>query len=123
MALQAGFATSIGSLPHRDADAAAAFVLRHHPVLPAAPQLPRRSPLEGMIAQAARGMPGVTVNPDGTLVVDADGLDPSATVEPPLDGASHAGLLAFLALAAGRTGPVKIQLTGPLTLGQALVDA
>jgi methionine synthase II (cobalamin-independent) len=122
-ALQAGAVTSIGSLPHRDADAAAAFVLRHHQVLPAAPQLPRRSPLEGMIAQAARGIPGVEVQPNGALDVDVSALDPAAPITPAFTGASHAGLLAFLALASGRTEPVKLQLTGPITLGMALTDA
>ena len=78
--LRAGAVTSIGSLPHRDADSAAAFVLRHHPGLPAAPQLPRRSPLEGMVAQAARGIEGVRVAPDGSIHVDPAGLDPSAPV-------------------------------------------
>jgi methionine synthase II (cobalamin-independent) len=121
--LRAGTVTSIGSLPHRDADSAASFVLRHHPTLPAAPQLPRRSPLEGMVAQAARGIPGVTIRPDGSLEVDVDVLDPSSPVQTTFDGASHAGLLAFLSLAAGRTEPVKLQLTGPITLGLALVEA
>jgi methionine synthase II (cobalamin-independent) len=121
--LKAGMVTAIGSLPHRDADAAAAFVLRHTPSLPALPQLPRRSPLEGMVAQGARGIVGVDVRDDGTLTVDPAKLDPSAPVEPAVDGASHAGVLAFLSLAAGRTEPVKAQLTGPITLGLALVDA
>ena len=122
-ALRPGAVTSIGSLPHRDADSAAAFVLRHHPALPAAPQLPRRSPLEGMVAQAARGIQGVTVAADGTLAVDRRRLDPAAPTTPTFDSHSHAGLLAFLSLAAGRTEPVKLQLTGPLTLGYALVQA
>jgi methionine synthase II (cobalamin-independent) len=121
--LQAGGVTSIGSLPHRDADAAAAFVLRHHSRMPAAPQCPRRSPFEGMVAQVARGIPGVEVAPDGTLTVDVDGLDPDAQPTPVLDGSSHAGLLAFLSLAAGRSQPVKVQLTGPVTLGTALLEA
>lgn len=121
--LRPGAVTSIGSLPHRDADSAAAFVLRHHPDVPAVPQLPRRSPLEGMIAQAARGIPGVAVAADGSLTVDRAVLDPAAPIRPEFDGHSHAGLLAFLSLAAGRTDPVKLQLTGPITLGQALVDA
>jgi methionine synthase II (cobalamin-independent) len=122
-ALRPGAVTSIGSLPHRDADSAAAFVLRHHGSLPAAPQLPRRSPLEGMLAQGARGIPGVTVRADGTLDVDVAALDPSAPTTPTFDGASHAGLLAFLSLAGGRTEPVKLQLTGPVTLGLALIEA
>lgn len=121
--LRPGMATSMGSLPHRDADEAAAFVLARHPDLPAAPQLPARSPLEGMVAQAARGIEGVRVDPDGSIHVDPAGLDPGAPVRTPIDGSSHAGLLAFLAHAAGRTGPVKVQLTGPVTLGLALLHA
>ena len=121
--LQPGAVTSIGSLPHRDADDAAAFVLRHSSAIPAAPQLPRRSPLEGMVAQAARGIRGVTVEANGSLTLDLDELDPAAPYAPSFTGASHAGLLAFLSLVAGRTDPVKLQLTGPITLGFALLDA
>lgn len=76
-----------------------------------------------MVAQAARGISGVTVRADGSLAIDRARLDPEAPVEPCLDGAGHAGLLAFLSLVAGRTAPVKIQLTGPITLGLALVEA
>lgn len=122
-ALQPGTVTSLGSLPHRDPDDAAAFVVRHTGALPAAPQLPRRSPLEGMIAQSARGIPGVTVRADGSLELDIDRLDPAAPVTPSFTGASHAGLLAFLSHVAGRAEPVKLQLTGPITLGFALLDA
>jgi methionine synthase II (cobalamin-independent) len=76
-----------------------------------------------MIAQAARGISGVTVRPDGSLEVDVSELDPAAPCAPSFTGASHAGLLAFLSLVAGRTDPVKLQLTGPITLGFALLDA
>ena len=76
-----------------------------------------------MIAQAARGIPGVDVLPNGALRVDLDGLDPGAPMTPSFNGASHGGLLAFLAAASGRTEPVKLQLTGPITLGMALADA
>lgn len=120
--LRPGAVTSVGSLPHLDADEAAAFVLRRHPTIPAAPQLPARSHLEGMVAQAARGIQGVTVTRRG-LELDLAALDPEAPVDPCLDGAGHAGLLAFLALVAGRTEPVKVQLTGPVTLGLALIQA
>lgn len=113
----------MGSLPHHDAAEAAVFVLRRHPQLPAAPQLPGRSPLEGMVAQGARGIPGVTVAPDGRLAVGPEGLDPSVPVRTPIDRVSHGGLFAFLRAAAGRTAPVKVQLAGPVTLGLALVDA
>jgi hypothetical protein len=118
--LRPGGVISIGSLPHRDADAAAEFVLKHSPELPAAPQLPRRSALESMVAQAARGIAGVSVTREGALSVDRDVLDPEAPVTPMFDGAGHAGLLAFLTHVHGRTEPVKIQLTGPVTLGCAL---
>jgi hypothetical protein len=118
-----GGVTSIGSLPHRDADAASEFVLKQSPALPAAPQLPRRSALEGMVAQAARGIDGVDVDRDGSLTVQADALDPDALVTPMFDGAGHGGLLAFLSHVAGRTEPVKLQMTGPITLGCALMRA
>lgn len=75
------------------------------------------------MAQAARGIHGVTVGSDGALQVDPDALaaaDPPASV---IDGSSHAGLLAFLAAASGRRAPAKFQLTGPVTLGAALADA
>lgn len=75
------------------------------------------------MAQAARGIEGVTVDRDGTLTVDRDALDPDAPVTPMFDGAGHGGLLAFLSHAAGRTEPIKVQLTGPVTLGCALLAA
>ena len=119
--LPVGAVTSIGSLPHHRADQAVALVLDHHPWLPAAPSLPRRSPLEGMIAQAAWGMPGVHVAPDGSLDLTLDEIDPEA---PPDDvalaGEPFLGLRVFMDAVAGRTGWVKLQLTGPVTLGLAL---
>lgn len=121
--LATGLATSTGSLPHRDPVEAAAFVLRLHPGLPSAPSLPRRTPLEGMVAQAAAGIQGVVVRPDGTLAVDPRRLDPAAPVAPGLDGPGFGGLRAFLRAVAGRTAPVKVQLTGPVTLGTALMAA
>ena len=65
--LAAGMATGVGSLPHRDADAAAALVLRCLPELPAAPQLPQRSAREGMLAQWMHGVVGVDVADDGAI--------------------------------------------------------
>jgi hypothetical protein len=119
--LPLGAATSIGSLPHDSADAAAALVLDRHPWLPAAPSLPRRSPLEGMIAQAAWGMPGVEVAPDGSLDLTLDDIAPdTAPSDATLAGEPFLGLRVFLAAVAGRSGWVKLQLTGPVTLGLAL---
>jgi hypothetical protein len=120
-----GMATAIGSLPHQDADAAAALVLRCIPELPAAPQLPNRSPLEGMIVQWARAIDGVDVAPDGSLSVRAD-LDVRADIDPTFDPIAHGGLLAFLDAADAQPMPakrVKVQCAGPLTLAVALIDA
>jgi hypothetical protein len=59
----------------------------------------------------------------GDVHVDVAALDPEAPATPMLDGAGHGGLLAFLSHAAGRTDPVKIQMTGPITLACALINA
>jgi hypothetical protein len=116
-----GLSTSIGSLPHTDPRAAAELVLERQPRLPAAPSLPNRSAVEGMLAQAAWGIPGVEVLPDGTLRVDDPALDPKAPLtDDGVGGAPFVGLRAFLGAVAGRQGPIKLQLTGPVTLGLAL---
>jgi methionine synthase II (cobalamin-independent) len=117
-----GVATAIGSLPHADACAAVEFALEHQPRLPAAPSLPNRSGYERMVAQAAWGISGVVVLPDGSLEVDDPNLvDPAEPlVDPGIDGEPFVTMRAFLAAVGGRTGPIKLQLTGPVTLGLAL---
>lgn len=120
-----GMATAIGSLPHRDPDAAAALVLRCVPELPAAPQLPQRTPLEGFVAQWARAIDCVDIEADGALVVRA-GIAADAPIDTTFDALAHGGLLAFLDAASSSPMPVKrvkVQCAGPLTLGVALVDA
>jgi methionine synthase II (cobalamin-independent) len=119
--LRAGVSSSIGSLPHTDPRAAATFVLERHPKLPAAPSLPNRSGMERMIAQAAWGIAGVEVLPDGSLRVDDPSLDPRRPLrDAGIDGEPFVGLRAFLGAVAGRRAPIKLQLTGPVTLGIAL---
>lgn len=119
--LRAGTSTSIGSLPHTDAHEAAALVLDRQPRLPAAPSLPNRSGRERMVAQGAWGIAGVDVLADGSLRIDDPRLDPEAPLTTSgLDGEPFVGLRAFLGAAAGRRGPVKLQVTGPVTLGLAL---
>lgn len=121
--LTPGTSSGVGSLPHTELAAAVDDALRLTPELPAAPQLPRRHPREGMLAQVAHGLPGVTVDAEGaSLQVDRRRLaagDDGA----PLDPEAWAGTLAFLRRAAelGHEGPVKVQVTGPVTLGLALV--
>jgi hypothetical protein len=122
--IAAGTATGIGSLPHRDPHAAAALVLRCLPELPAAPQLPARTPLEGVVAQWAGVLPGATVRPDGSVHL-AGPVDALTPLDPAFDDDTHAGLLAFLEVASAQPRPprrVKVQIAGPLTLGVALVD-
>jgi hypothetical protein len=119
-----GLATGIGSLPHTDARAAAEVSLDSSPRLPAAPQLPNRNVRELMLPQWAGALPEVVVEAGGRLRVDpAVGAAPP---EPRFDANSHGGLLAFVDLLAHASAPptrVKLQLTGPLTLGLALCEA
>jgi hypothetical protein len=119
--LRPGAATGVGSLPHRSVHDAASFALREYD-LPAIPTLPRRSPAEGMIAQALVGIAGVTLGQYGSIAVDVGRLDPDAPVATDLGHDAYGGLRAFLAEAAARQlrGPVKWQFTGPVTLGAAL---
>lgn len=116
-----GTASAIGSLPHRDAHQAAEFALRITPELPCIPSLPKCSPAEGMIAQAVVGIRGISVGQYGSLLVDADRIDPDAPVTTDLDHGAYAGLRAFVEVARGYEGPVKWQFTGPVTLGLALL--
>jgi hypothetical protein len=77
-----------------------------------------------MVAQWAVGIPEVEIAADGSLVrIDADVAQP---VDACFDTGAHGGLLEFLELAALHPMPparVKAQITGPLTLGVALLDA
>jgi hypothetical protein len=119
--LPVGLATSIGSLPHVDPGEAVDFILQTQPRLPAAPSLPARSRREGMIAQASHGVAGIVVHDDGSLTIDDAQLDPEAPlVDPGFGSDAFVGFRAFVTTIADRSGPIKISLTGPVTLGVAL---
>jgi hypothetical protein len=127
-ALRPGLATACGSLPHADPADAVALVLDVLGDCPAAPTLPARHPAEGMIGQAAAGIEGVVIEPDGTLsVAEPDSLDTGAADAcGELPAEAFATTLAFLAATAQRRPApvaVKLQCTGPVTLGTALVAA
>jgi len=126
-ALRPGLATACGSLPHTDPTEATELVLDALPGLPAAPTLPRRHPSEGMLGQAAWGLGGVTVAPDGSLIVDSDGLDREAAGvdDEHLPFEPYGATASFLDALEARhwAGPVKLQCTGPVTLGVGLVSA
>lgn len=123
--LRAGTATGVGSLPHRQLDAAVAVSLAACPDLPFAPSLPELEPREHMISQGAFGMRGVDVAPDGTVTItgrlDAD--RPFDRGAEGVDGPAFGALRTFLAAVRHRTSPIKLQVTGPVTLGTALVAA
>ena len=123
--LIAGVATGVGSLPHRDARAAAEFSLRENELV-MIPSLPRRSPAESLIAQAVIGTPGVSLGQYGSIAVDLDRLDPEAPVTTDLAADGYGGFRAFLehATASGIAGStVKWSFVGPITLGVALIRA
>jgi hypothetical protein len=60
--------TGIGSLPHHNIDAALAFSFQNR--IPFLPQIPIRNPWEYMIAQALEGMPGLSVDKEGSSLLD-----------------------------------------------------
>jgi methionine synthase II (cobalamin-independent) len=119
--LPIGLSTGIGSLPHCDPGEAVEFALRHAPRLPFAPSLPARSRREGMVAQAASGIVGIEITDDGSLVFEERNIDPEAPLlDPFFSSDAYVGLRAFLTSVADNTGPIKVSLTGPVTLGVAL---
>ena len=123
--LLAGAATGVGSLPHRDARAAAEFSLARERAGDD-PEPPRRSPAESLIAQAVVGTPGITLGQYGAIAVDLDRLDPEAPVVTDLSSDGFGGFRAFLdhAAASGFAGStVKWSFAGPVTLGVALLRA
>lgn len=120
--IPSGIATGMGGLPHRDAHDAAQFALEQME-LPAIPTLPRRSPAEGSIAQAMVGMRGITVGQYGSISVDPSQIDPLAPVTTDIQHDAFGGFHAFLDAAQGRSGWVKWQVVGPITLGHALMRA
>jgi methionine synthase II (cobalamin-independent) len=74
-----------------------------------------------MIGQAAWGIAGVRVLDDGSLVLDEAKLDPGVPLaDGGIGGEAFVGLRTFLDAVAERTRPIKLQLTGPVTLGLAL---
>ncbi len=120
-----GQSVGIGSLPHRDEKAAAAFSIAEFDIA-TIPSLPTRSPAEGMIGQAIGGLPGVSFGQYGSFAVDPVGLVDEVPITTDLGADAFGGLRAFLDLAAAvhlDGAPVKWQFVGPVTLGTALQRA
>ncbi|RJQ38769.1 MAG: methionine synthase [Dehalococcoidia bacterium] len=125
--------TVIGSLPHRDANAACALVGRYLKDIPAWPQLPRRSPKEDMNAQYSEGFPGIALE-DGNLRVRRQAnfekeLERLYTAYLAGDFSKYhvsdeyaAGLYCFLETKFSSARAVKGQVTGPVTWGLVVAD-
>lgn len=122
-----GAVVGIGSLPHRDASAAAAFAISEFDIA-TIPTLPNLSRAETMLGQAIVGRTGLDLDDDGAIEV-ADREAPAAsdlTAGALIDADGFAGFRAFLDLA-GKIRfdgtAVKWQFVGPVTLGVALQRA
>ncbi len=123
--LRVGTASAIGSLPHRQVDAAVAVALAACPDLPAAPSLPRLDARESMLSQGAWGLRGITIAEDGLLRVtgELDPGDPFGENGPGIGGPAFGGTRAFLEATRHRSAPIKLQVTGPVTLALGLIEA
>lgn len=122
--IEPGATTGIGSLPHLSAHQAAEFSWNAFDV-PTIPSLPRRSPAESEIARALMGVEGVALGQYGSFVVDADLLDPHASVDTDVDSLQFTGFRTFVELAASRdvSRPVMWEFAGPISVGLALIRA
>lgn len=99
----------VGSLPFTDPREAVRFVFEQFPEIPAWPQLPRRSPSEGICAQMKDA--AAWVDPARSLPADDEAFAIGAEEASGL----HAFLSEFGNFDAGRTVAVKGQWVGPLT--------
>lgn len=128
-----GRATAIGSLPHQDPQAACALVREHLLDIPAWPQLPRRSPLEGMYLQFSEGFPGFVCHGERCYVDRAQDLATplerlygafleEAPQRYPLRPEYAAGFFAFVHSPPPHPVAVKGQLTGPISWGLGVTD-
>lgn len=125
--------TGVGSLPHRDAEAAVRFVAEHAPEVPFWPQLPQRAAAEALPAQPLHGAAawlrprpghyGLAVVP-GRLPALLEHLRSGGAAALEEDAAT--GFFAFeRALAAGAfpaARAVKGQVMGPVTLAHCLFE-
>ncbi|RLC76412.1 MAG: methionine synthase [Chloroflexi bacterium] len=131
-------ATTVGSFPHTDVEEAWELILKHVPIVPNWPQLPRRNFLENMYVQYSEHFPGVVLDFENERIY----VDRSKDLEPELEQLYIAYLenkLEFAAISPdyaqglatvyqhlyGRSPAplaVKGQVTGPVSWGLAVVD-
>ena len=125
--------TMIGSMPHTDPSEACAQVTHYLKDIPAWPQLPQRTFMEGMCVQFSHGFPGLVLREDSIYIDRSQDLD-----EPleqfntdylennidkyPISPDYAAGLHRFLDLKGLSPLAVKGQITGPVTWGLVVTD-
>lgn len=129
--------TMIGSMPHTNASEAVARILRSPLLVPAWPQLPKRSFKESMVNQYAEGFPGIRIDEKEKRVWVEQGLDLpdsmarfyedvlSEKVDPFGISTDFAeGFHAFFreTSRSEKLPMAKGQVTGPLTFGLGLCD-
>lgn len=117
-----GATAGVGSLPHLDPDAAAAFAIGEFEIA-TIPSVPRRSAQETMFGQAIVDVAGIGLDVDGNLVVDPSSVELTADVDTDLRHDAFTGMRSFLDLAHKvhlDGAPVKWQFVGPVTLGIGL---
>jgi len=132
-------ATAIGSFPHKEEKEVLTLILRDFPYIPFWPQLPKRSFLEGMVAQYSEGFPSLKVDEkEQRLWVDtSSGFDEDverfyqAVEKEDIEffriSENYArGLRLLKDLARGEVRKkikyIKAQVTGPITFGLSLID-
>jgi hypothetical protein len=131
-------ATAIGSLPHKDAQQAVKVVLQSIPNAPIWPQLPANGLNEQMEIQYSEGIPRVIIDRDkGRMYFDTTG-DTSADLAAFYEKYCAEDFEAFritpefskgiyameeaLKAEGGKRPFVKVQTTGPLSVGLSIVD-
>lgn len=112
-----GVATGIGSLPYFDPDEAARVVTGELPDLPHVAELPLREAGADMIGRTASLLVDLHVDlqPAGWRLTDRPGAD-----EQRARALLRADLDALEIAALGYSGPLKIQVAGPLTLAASI---
>lgn len=110
-------ATGIGSMPGDDFASSLDLVLTEVPDLPFLPELPDRGPHAGMIGRTLALITdlGADLQPDGWRIGVGEGKDQRrarSLLQQDLDIAEEQ--------IEGYAGPLKVQLTGPLTLASAV---
>jgi hypothetical protein len=131
-------ATAIGSLPHKDPQQAVQVVLRSIPNAPIWPQLPANGLNEQMEIQYSEGIPRVVIDREkGRMYFDTTGDTSGELAEfyekycaedfeafritPEFSQGIYA-MEAALKQAGGTRPFVKVQTTGPLSVGLSIVD-